>query len=56
MEEMKRISVRLPAEQFDRVKREIGGTNANVLTRALEALVADAKRLGSPTDSTETQS
>jgi len=46
MEEMRKITVRLPAKMFARVKSETGETNAGVLRLALEALVRSAQRGG----------
>ena len=50
MEEMREITVRVPAEMFDRLKASTGKTNSGVLKLALENLVRDAKARPSEND------
>jgi hypothetical protein len=43
MEEMRKITVRVPAEMFNRLKASTGETNSGVLKLALDRLVRDAE-------------
>lgn len=44
MEEMRKVTVRLPAKMFAQIKAETGQTNAGVLRLALETLLKQAAR------------
>ena len=50
MEEMRKITVRAPAETFNRLKASTGETNSGVLRLALENLVRYAETRQSDTD------
>jgi hypothetical protein len=52
MKQMRKVTVRLPAKLFDRVKADTGETNAGVLRLALENLVRTAEAQRRPEEPT----